>query len=110
MIGDRRRKLVTLARECLLEDMEAAGEDYTAAIHGGLEALDPFKAMTPAELIKLTNAERLLQLAEALRTQAALLCRISPMFDVLRKEEKDADDRKQSRQSGATGGAESSAE
>jgi transcriptional regulator with XRE-family HTH domain len=91
-IVDRRRKLVMLARECLLEDMEAAGEDATATIHGGLEALDPFKTMTPAELLKPANAEKLLQLAEALKAEAALLCRIAPMFDVL-KEKRDADDR-----------------
>jgi|SRR5882724_1582162 len=110
-VADLRRKLIVLAGECLLEDMEAAAEGPTAAILGGLEALDLFKTMTPVELLKPANAEKLLQLAEALKTQAAVLCRISPMFDVLRKEEeRHVDDRSQSRQSGAAGGAESSAE
>jgi transcriptional regulator with XRE-family HTH domain len=108
VIVDLRRRLMKLADECLVEDMEAAGEGPTAAIRGGLEVLAPFAKMSQKEMLKSANAARLLQLAEALRTQAALLCRIAPMFDVL-KEGRDADDRKQSPQFDATGETEPSA-
>lgn len=79
-------QLVLLAGECLYADREAAGEGPTAVVPTLLNALDPFRTMSPEEMRKPANAEKLRQLTTSLGEYAALLCRISPMFDFLPQE------------------------
>jgi hypothetical protein len=105
-----RRQILGLLRECHAAEAECAGEGPTTAIRGILEELERFKTLRPQELRKSANADALFRLAGALISSADLLRRISPVDELLRKEEESADDCRKPREPGAAGTADPSSE
>ncbi|TMA61104.1 MAG: helix-turn-helix transcriptional regulator [Deltaproteobacteria bacterium] len=94
----------------LTENLEAHGLGPTASVHGVLEALEAYKAMTPAEMRKPANAQRLQALGAYLQDYANMLKRIGPIEDIIEEDEHDADHCRSSRECGAAGAAKPRAE
>jgi transcriptional regulator with XRE-family HTH domain len=109
-----RERLVTQVRTLLddwrAENLEAHGLGPTTSVFGVLEALESYKAMTPADMRKPANAQRLQALGAYLQEYATILNRIGPMEDILEEDEHDADHCSPSRECGAAGAAKPRAE
>jgi transcriptional regulator with XRE-family HTH domain len=81
-----------LLAEWLAENLEAKGLGPTASVFGVLEALEGYKTMTPAEMRKPANAQRLQALGAYLQEYGTMLRRIGPIQDLVSEESHDAHD------------------
>ncbi len=103
-------QITELLLECINENMELDRRGPTASVASTLVALEAFQGMSPADMRKPVNTQRLVELATYLLTYGKMVSQLGPILDLVSEEDLNDNDCSKPKKPGAAGPANASAQ